>query len=83
MSAATKLLKEGTPADPFGLAYTIFADCDDLVMVNVPAVVIGDPVTVNSDGAVRETLVTATPPVISEATNFLKEGTPEDPSGLA
>jgi len=83
ISEATNFLKTGTPGDPLGLAYTIFANCDALVIVNVPAVVTGDPVTVNSAGADNATLVTATPPVISAATNFRKVGTPDAASGLA
>jgi len=83
ISAATNFLKTGTPDKPFGLAYTIFANCDAFVSVNVPAVVIGVPDTVNSAGADNATLVTATPPVISAATNFLKTGKPDAPLGLA
>jgi len=67
ISVATNFLKVGTPADPLGLAYTIFAACDALAIVNVPAVVIGDPVTVNSAGADNATLVTVPPPPIAGA----------------
>jgi len=58
ISVETNFLKVGTPADPLGLAYTILAAWDALEIVNVPAVVIGDPDTVNSAGADNATLVT-------------------------
>jgi len=61
MSAATKLLNVGTPADPLGLAYIRFAAWDALVIVSVPDIVMGDPVTVNSEGADNATLVTDPP----------------------
>jgi len=58
ISAATNFLKVGTPAEPLGLAYTILANWEALVIVNVPVDVTGDPVTVNSAGADNATLVT-------------------------
>ena len=58
ISAETRDLKVGTPVDPFGDAYTKFAVCVFFVKVKVPAPVTGDPVTVNSAGAVKPTLVT-------------------------
>jgi len=67
ISAATILLKVGTPADPLGLAYIRFAAWDALVIVNVPVVVIGEPDTVNSAGADNATLVTVPPPPMAGA----------------
>jgi len=61
ISAAARLLNVGTPADPLGLAYTKFANCDAFAIVNVPDVVIGEPDTVNSAGADNATLVTDPP----------------------
>jgi len=63
-SAPTIARKPSAPVVPLGVAKKLFAVCAAVnVTASVPVEVIGEPVTVNTLGAVRATLLTVPPPV--------------------
>jgi hypothetical protein len=63
MSPGKKARKLGTPLAPFGDMKAWFADCDEKLAAMVPEVVIGPPVTVNTElGKVTLTEETLPPP---------------------
>jgi hypothetical protein len=57
-SAGTRLRNNGAPVEPLGEANMRFWDCDARVAVRLPALVIGETVTVNIDGSESPTEVT-------------------------
>jgi len=66
MSVATRERNPGVPALPFGAAKTrLPAAVAAHVKLNVPVPVTGDPVTENSEGADKPTLVTPPPPPLT------------------
>ena len=74
-SAATMARKLGVPLEPFGEAKNLFCVCDVQESAIVPEVVIGDPPTVISVGAVTAMLVTVPVPAgRSFVTKALKAG---------
>jgi len=78
ISAATRPRKVGTAAEPdVGPANTRFIDSTFKVNVKVPAVVTGEPETVNIDGADKATLVTGPVPLSNESVNVCPQNEPE------
>jgi hypothetical protein len=61
MSPGRNARKLGTPLAPFGDAKTWFAACEEKLAAMVPEVVIGPPVTVNTELG-KVTLTEETPP---------------------
>ena len=57
-SAYANVRNVGVPAEPFGAANTVLADCEANVAVNVPVVVTGVPDTLKIPGKDKPTLVT-------------------------
>ena len=82
-SAATRARNAGCAGAPLvGPAHTVLADSVALVIANVPEVVIGEPLMLNSVGTVMATLVTVpvpTPPGMSARTSARKVGSATPP----